>query len=319
MRDWRLWRQGRPYSAKSSSRILPQQGIKMNDKKQEILSYSDIGVLVSDGTSPQTFPMHWHDSPEFILAKKDGCKFGISDQEYILNKNDILLIWPRELHWVIYTPEKATLILQCTPFLLDYNNEYRVYETQIQKYHYIRCDESSKFYRSLRDDLLKAKDIYIGAESFAETKLKILLLQLLLKIMQKAIEEESKGDSERLPAYVQDKIRSACAYISDHRNEDLTLADAAASAELSEFYFSRLFKQTLGVSFSDYLAEQRISLALKLLANPTLTISEVAFGSGFQSISNFNRVFRIKVGTTPKEYRSMCQATSQLEDTFKNR
>ncbi len=202
MRDWRLWRQGRPYSAKSSSRILPQQGIKMNDKKQEILSYSDIGVLVSDGTSPQTFPMHWHDSPEFILAKKDGCKFGISDQEYILNKNDILLIWPRELHWVIYTPEKATLILQCTPFLLDYNNEYRVYETQIQKYHYIRCDESSKFYRSLRDDLLKAKDIYIGAESFAETKLKILLLQLLLKIMQKAIEEESKGDSERLPAYI---------------------------------------------------------------------------------------------------------------------
>ena len=298
MRDWRLWRQGRPYSAKSSSRILPQQGIKMNDKKQEILSYSDIGVLVSDGTSPQTFPMHWHDSPEFILAKKDGCKFGISDQEYILNKNDILLIWPRELHWVIYTPEKATLILQCTPFLLDYNNEYRVYETQIQKYHYIRCDESSKFYRSLRDDLL---------------------LQLLLKIMQKAIEEESKGDSERLPAYIQDKIRSACAYISDHRNEDLTLADAAASAELSEFYFSRLFKQTLGVSFSDYLAEQRIRLALKLLANPTLTISEVAFGSGFQSISNFNRVFRIKVGTTPKEYRSMCQATSQLEDTFKNR
>lgn len=153
----------------------------------------------------------------------------------------------------------------------------------------------------------------------AAIKLKILLLQLLLKIMQKAIEEESKGDSERLPAYIQDKIRSACAYISDHRNEDLTLADAAASAELSEFYFSRLFKQTLGVSFSDYLAEQRISLALKLLANPTLTISEVAFGSGFQSISNFNRVFRIKVGTTPKEYRSMCQATSQLEDTFKNR
>ncbi len=219
MRDWRLWRQGRPYSAKSSSRILPQQGIKMNDKKQEILSYSDIGVLVSDGTSPQTFPMHWHDSPEFILAKKDGCKFGISDQEYILNKNDILLIWPRELHWVIYTPEKATLILQCTPFLLDYNNEYRVYETQIQKYHYIRCDESSKFYRSLRDDLLKAKDIYIGAESFAETKLKILLLQLLLKIMQKAIEEESKGDSERLPAYIQDKIRSACAYICGRRRQ----------------------------------------------------------------------------------------------------
>lgn len=94
----------------------------------------------------------------------------------------------------------------------------------------------------------------------------------LLKIMQKAIEEESKGDSERLPAYIQDKIRSACAYISDHRNENLTLADAAASAELSEFYFSRLFKQTLGVSFSDYLAEQRISLAMKLLANPTLTI-----------------------------------------------
>lgn len=71
----------------------------------------------------------------------------------------------------------------------------------------------------------------------AAIKLKILLLQLLLKIMQKAIEEESKGDSERLPAYIQDKIRSACAYISDHRNEDLTLADAAASAELSEFYF----------------------------------------------------------------------------------
>lgn len=98
-------------------------------------------------------------------------------------------------------------------------------------------------------------------------------------------------------------ITRARAFIAEHQAEDLCLETVAKAAHMSTFYFCKQFKKATGLSFTDYLARLRVEKARELLLNPHARISEVAFDSGFQSITHFNRVFRRQVGQSPTEYR----------------
>ena len=64
-----------------------------------------------------------------------------------------------------------------------------------------------------------------------------------------------------------------------------------------------MFKTATGINFTEYLARVRVEKAKNLLLNPNHRISEVAFASGFQSLSHFNRVFRRIAGESPTRYR----------------
>ena len=68
------------------------------------------------------------------------------------------------------------------------------------------------------------------------------------------------------------------------------------------------------MSFYDYLNKERIQVAEKLLLNPELSITEVAFRSGFSSISTFNRVFKNSKNCSPTEFRSLYQKNKYKGD-----
>ena len=73
---------------------------------------------------------------------------------------------------------------------------------------------------------------------------------------------------------------------------------------MSSFYFCKTFKKATGMTFTDYLARVRIEKVKNLLLNPHKRISEAAYECGFQSLSQFNRVFRKVAGESPTEYRA---------------
>ncbi|HSI82609.1 MAG: PocR ligand-binding domain-containing protein [Candidatus Methylacidiphilales bacterium] len=99
-------------------------------------------------------------------------------------------------------------------------------------------------------------------------------------------------------------MQKAVRFIRTHCSEDLPLKKVAEELNLSNNYFSEIFKKAIGVGFTEYVAKLRIENACKLLKNPNLRIAEVAFGAGFQSLSQFNRIFRKYKGCSPKDYRS---------------
>lgn len=84
----------------------------------------------------------------------------------------------------------------------------------------------------------------------------------------------------------------------------LTLEEAAASVNLSIFYFSKVFKQYWGRNFVDYLNEVRFKNACRLLENPMMNIKEVAVSAGYSDANYFSRVFKTMCGMTPSEYRN---------------
>jgi len=102
-------------------------------------------------------------------------------------------------------------------------------------------------------------------------------------------------------------ISRARDYIEDHHMEEMSLDEVAKAVNMSAFYFCKMFKKSTGMTFTDYLARVRVEKVKNLLLNPHKRISEAAFEAGFQSLSQFNRVFRKIAGEAPTAYRERVQ------------
>jgi AraC-like DNA-binding protein len=90
--------------------------------------------------------------------------------------------------------------------------------------------------------------------------------------------------------------------------DGFSLAVLAERIGVSRRQASRILKQELGVSFSEYLAALRIERAKKLLSTTNDPITDVALETGWQSLSHFNTIFRRRVGVTPSLYRARAAA-----------
>jgi len=99
-------------------------------------------------------------------------------------------------------------------------------------------------------------------------------------------------------------IWKARKFICEHLDEKISLTDVGKSVHTSPNYLSEKFKQVTGVNFVEYVAHVRTEKARDLLRNSTRRISEIAFAVGFQSLSQFNRVFRKLHGESPRAYRA---------------
>jgi AraC-like DNA-binding protein len=94
-----------------------------------------------------------------------------------------------------------------------------------------------------------------------------------------------------------------CQHLSSLSNQIVVRESLARAVNLSEFYFCKMFKKETGVTFVDYLARVRVETLKQLLLDPHKRVSEAAYEAGFQSLSQFNRVFRRIAGEAPSSYR----------------
>jgi AraC-like DNA-binding protein/ligand-binding sensor protein len=99
-------------------------------------------------------------------------------------------------------------------------------------------------------------------------------------------------------------VRKAREYILQHKMEPLSLAAVAQASGASIFHFCKVFKKTTGLKFTDYVARVRLEDAKTQLLNPSRRISEVAYDVGFQSLTQFNRMFKRIFGQSPTEFRA---------------
>jgi len=98
-------------------------------------------------------------------------------------------------------------------------------------------------------------------------------------------------------------IWKARKFIEEHSREELSLTRVAKAVNMNANHLSENFKKVTGMNFVEYVACTRFKTACDLLRNPKLRISEIAFAAGFQSLSQFNRVFKSFSGKSPTEYR----------------
>lgn len=99
-------------------------------------------------------------------------------------------------------------------------------------------------------------------------------------------------------------VSRAKKYIRERFQERITLDEAAQAVNASTRHFCKVFKEATGITFTDYLARTRVEKAKHLLQNPHLRVSEIAFETGFESISQFNRSFKRITGMSPTRFRA---------------
>src|SRR6266496_1650462 len=100
------------------------------------------------------------------------------------------------------------------------------------------------------------------------------------------------------------EIWKARKFIHEHSDDELSLTKVAKFSNISGNHLSEKFKEVTGINFVDYISRVRVGKARDLLQNSDLRISEIAFAVGFQSLSQFNRVFKKLTRKSPTQFRA---------------
>lgn len=100
------------------------------------------------------------------------------------------------------------------------------------------------------------------------------------------------------------KIDLVINYIENNIKEEMSIEELAQMANLSKFYFHRIFSSTAKISLMEYIKMRRISNAAQELVNSNKSIIEIAFDYQFNSHEAFSRAFKNIYGISPREYRN---------------
>lgn len=139
-------------------------------------------------------------------------------------------------------------------------------------------------------------------------------LRAILYILETFAERISQHAATLLLEPFEDEpavVTRARKFIDDRFAQPIAMPDAARHLRMSPSGFSKVFKRAVGITFTQYVARVRVEKSKKMLANPGATVRNIAFQSGFDSISQFNRSFRQYAGMSPSQYRESLEGADQ--------
>ncbi|MEP6987290.1 MAG: AraC family transcriptional regulator [Chloroflexota bacterium] len=103
------------------------------------------------------------------------------------------------------------------------------------------------------------------------------------------------------------QLRSACEVMDSTYEQPLSVEAIASHAGFSHFHFIRFFHRTYGITPHQYLTRKRIQQAQRLLATSKLSVTEICFAVGFQSLGSFSTLYHRQTGYAPSEHRTRLQ------------
>jgi AraC family transcriptional regulator len=140
----------------------------------------------------------------------------------------------------------------------------------------------------------------LGGKLYSESLANLFLIHLLRNYCTQDLTLRADDLECGLSRY---QLRSALEYIHAGLSDGLRIQDVAQQLGMSQYYFCRQFKQSLGIAPYQYVIQQRVESAKRLLERDGRSIADIALESGFSSQSQLNLHFRKRTCTTPRAYR----------------
>lgn len=284
--------------------------IIIEEKKKTVETNREFALFSIENNKvekPVSMPHHHlHDVFEMYYLKKGQRYYFIKDKTHYVQAGDLILINPYEFHCTMnvdnHSYERVLIHFQKS-YLTDILKSIPDIDVYAPFRGGCRIIRFSPHEQSKVEFLLSFMQAEFEAENaHRETHLKMLLLQLLLLILRCPNCLHESPVTKNHPQH--QTILDAITYITSHYSEDLNLHFISKKFHFSACYFSRIFKQATGMLYTEYLNKIRINEAQKLLIKTNKNITEVAGEVGFNSLTNFGRVFKQIAGCSPKQYKS---------------
>ena len=261
------------------------------------------------------YPIHCHDIMELnFVENAAGARRVVGDSSEVIGDYDLALITSSDLEHVWEQHEcKSDDIHEVTiQFYIYFEDEHTPFRTNPYKSIY---EMMMRAKRGLAFPMSAIMTIYPRLVNIASIDDKFYMAQELFGILYELskfddahelasstfAKVEVNSDSRRVL-----KVKD---YINTHINDNLRLELLADLVGMTPSAFSRYFKLRTGKNLSEYIVDIRLGQAARRLVDTTDSISEICWDCGFNTLSNFNRLFRKRKGCNPTEFREKYQKT----------
>lgn len=275
-------------------------------QEYEVISHSRFRGLNIFLVRMHSRTMHIHRELEIGLILDGAVTLRTSASTFSLVKEGLYLVNPMEAHEFLAGGNGCLILsIQISPklpasFFPEPQSFCFTGSSHLQG-HYPEADERCAMLRVLCVELAYT---YLSCKPGSEYKCFSLTAQLLHRLLSD-IPHRLIRQQDYLPMQQKtDRILSVTDYIEENFTHKLLLEDIARREGISMMYLSHLFKQTLGLSFQEYLKQKRFEYACNLIATTQRKILDISISSGFSDVRYLTKLFLEHFGCTPKEYRS---------------
>lgn len=270
--------------------------------KSDILYYKKNIIISTKTSNGDTMAVnHFHPRYEIYYLLEGRRYYFINNATYEVFPSNVVLIPSNVLHKTIDSGHGYTrFLIEFDPSFLPFIEIQSLLDSVFSEHPIWNLPYTSL--NQFNGLIQKIGHIAKQKEPFYESYLQAHLLELLLLLNQSMKESQlilpqSKAIHHRLSEIIQ--------FIRLHYTEDLTLTSLAGVFNVSRNYLSRIFKKQTGFTVGEFINHTRMIEAQKLLAETDQPILEIAQSVGFNSISNFGRIFKEMSGVTPLKYRKL--------------
>lgn len=253
--------------------------------------------------------LHWHKEIEICYIKQGTGFYLINGREYDFSCGDIFIIGNDDIH---LCHDDKDLIMQVVMF--DPNFLQSGHAASFD-YEYLRpfLKSSEQFSRKIDSKNAVAKQLaslltqmdseYASMQNGCNLMIKALLLQFLALVIRYCSTQESIGSEKRISRSAATKIRCIITYLEENYTNEINLGLLSEKFDISVPYLCSTFKAFTGSSPIDYLIRRRILMAKIMLDSTDNDIIKISKECGFDSLSNFNHLFKSLTGLSPTQHR----------------
>ncbi len=252
-----------------------------------------------------------HEFYEMVYIKKGNAVFEISGYPAEIGPNDIIIIKPNQFHkFIVKSLSGCEFIvlnfkfvskfdLQFSGVSLEYFLDF-VSGKESGAFIKLKVSQKNEIINILNKILKEKENPDIGSEL-----LNYMLVMELFVLISRALKMEWENSIKNKSSKLKELIQVSVSYINNNYEREISLKDIAQYVFLSTGYFTRAFKEEMGISPINYLLKTRIERAKELLKDSNQRISDIALGVGFSNQQRFNDIFKKYVKMTPLQYRKV--------------
>lgn len=236
---------------------------------------------------------HLHKDFELVYISEGAVEMTVENRASLLKEGDLALILPSQIH------SYKTISVTSKAFVAVFAEEYvPEFCHAIAK----KTAETNTFHMSDSDRTFFLNKI----RSTEQDPHRRILLSACFSLACAAFLSEVTLTESEIESKSNLLLHRMLFYVSEHYRENITLEDMARALGYERHYISRCFHTHLSKNFKQFVNEYRINYAKHLIATSAgqMSMTEIAFASGFQSVRNFNRVYRSIEGTEPRRHLS---------------